>query len=151
VNRATVEYKTRERRCVYTTPKSYLELVKLFKSLLAASRKESAQAVSRLDSGLKKLRETTESVSQLNHDLKHMLEDAAIKKEKAEQIAETVSREKAIAEVETANAQVEKDQVAKIAKDVGKKQRDTEADLAKAEPAVEAAMQVGWQHHFCSR
>jgi dynein heavy chain len=30
--------------------------------------------------------------------------------------------------------------VAKIAEEVGKKQRDTESDLAKAEPAVEAAM-----------
>ena len=69
-----------------------------------------------------------------------MLEDAATKKEKAEQIAETVSKEKAIAEVETANAQVEKDQVANIAEEVGKKQRDTENDLAKAEPAVAAAM-----------
>lgn len=140
VNKATVEYKKKERRCVYTTPKSYLELIKLYKILLEDSRSDASAAISRLDSGLAKLRETSESVAQLEHDLKGMLEDAATKKEKAEQIAETVSKEKAIAEVETANAQIEKEQVAKIAEEVGKKQRDTENDLAKAEPAVEAAM-----------
>jgi dynein heavy chain len=37
---------------------------------------------------------------------------------------------------------VEKEQIAKIAEEVGIKQRDTEEDLAKAEPAVEAAMEA---------
>jgi len=140
VNKATIEYKKKERRSVYTTPKSYLELIKLYKILLEDSRSDASSAISRLDNGLTTLRETSESVAQLEHDLKGMLEDAAAKKEKAEQIAETVSKEKTIAEVETANAQIEKEQVAKIAEEVGKKQRDTESDLAKAEPAVEAAM-----------
>ncbi|CAM9907042.1 unnamed protein product, partial [Ectocarpus sp. 12 AP-2014] len=48
--------------------------------------------------------------------------------------------EKAIVEVETAKAQVQAEQVAKTQAEVSIKQRDTEADLAKAEPAVEAAM-----------
>ena len=142
VNKATIDYKRKERRSVYTTPKSYLELIKLYKILLEDSRSDAAAAISRLDNGLTKLRDTSESVAKLETDLKVMFEDAAIKKEKAEQIAATVTKEKAIAEVETANAQVEKEQVAKIAEEVGIKQRDTEADLAKAEPAVEAAMQA---------
>ncbi len=50
----------------------------------------------RLDNGLSKLRETSDGVAKLEHDLKGMLEDASTKKEKAEQIAETVSKEKAI-------------------------------------------------------
>ena len=142
VNKATIDYKRKERRSVYTTPKSYLELIKLYKILLEESRNDATAAISRLDNGLKKLRNTSESVSKLESDLKVMLEDAAVKKDKAEQIASAVTKEKAIAEVETANAQTEKEQVAKIAAEVGKKQRDTESDLAKAEPAVEAAMQA---------
>ena len=71
-----------------------------------------------------------------------MLEDAASKKEKAEGIAEVVAKEKAVVEVQTANAQIEREQVQKIAEEVGLKQRDTEADLAKAEPAVDAAMKA---------
>jgi dynein heavy chain len=142
VNKATIDYKRKERRSVYTTPKSYLELIKLYKILLEESRSDASAAISRLDNGLKKLRDTSESVAKLEADLKIMLEDAALKKDKAEQIAATVTKEKAIAEVETANAQVEKEQVAKIAEEVGIKQRDTEEDLSKAEPAVEAAMEA---------
>lgn len=108
------------------------------------------------------------------------LEDAEQKKTVAEGIAENVSREKAVVEVETAKAQVQAEQVAKTQAEVSRvwslllysgnpqkravrttgvticifllhnalyrrrqvsvKQRDTEADLAKAEPAVAAAM-----------
>lgn len=142
VNKATTEYKKKERRNVYTTPKSYLELIKLYKILLEDRRSDASAAISRLDNGLTKLRDTSECVARLEVDLKVMLEDASIKREKAEKISETVSKEKAIVEVETANAQKEKEQVAKIAEEVGKKQQDTENDLAKAEPAVEAAMQA---------
>lgn len=142
VNKATIDYRRKERRNVYTTPKSYLELIKLFKVLLEDSRSDASSAISRLDNGLNKLRNTSESVAKLEADLKVMLEDAAVKKDKADQISAAVTKEKAIAEVQTANAQMEKDEVAKIAKEVGIKQRDTEEDLAKAEPSVEAAMQA---------
>ena len=142
VNKATVDFKAKERRFVYTTPKSYLELIKLYRNLLDEKRKDATGAIERLDNGLSKLKETSENVSKLEETLKVMLEDAAVKKETAEQIAEVVAKEKASVEIETANAQVEKDEVAKIAKEVTIKQRDTEADLAKAEPAVAAAMQA---------
>lgn len=142
VNKATVDFKMKEGRHVYTTPKSYLELIKLYRSLLAEKRQDAAAAIERLENGLAKLKETSESVSQLEETLKVMLEDAAVKKETAEKIAEVVAKEKASVEIETANAQVEKDEVERIAKEVAIKQKDTEEDLAKAEPAVEAAMQA---------
>lgn len=36
-----------ERRHVYTTPKTFLELIKLYKSTLARKRKESQEAIDR--------------------------------------------------------------------------------------------------------
>lgn len=48
------------------------------------------------------------------------LEDAEQKKTVAEGIAETVSREKAVVEVETSKAQVQAEQVAKTQAEVGK-------------------------------
>uniref|UniRef100_A0A7S2QUS9 Uncharacterized protein n=1 Tax=Triparma pacifica TaxID=91992 RepID=A0A7S2QUS9_9STRA len=140
VNKMTHEYKRVERRHVYTTPKSFLELLKLYGVLLDRKRSEAQSGIDRLDNGLQKLKETSDSVQALEEDLKIMLEDAAVKKETAEAKAEVVGKEKAIVDVETAAAQVEAAEVAKIAEEVGIKQRDTEADLAKAEPAVEAAM-----------
>lgn len=41
-----VFYET-ERRHVYTTPKTFLELIKLYKSTLARKRKESQEAIDR--------------------------------------------------------------------------------------------------------
>lgn len=140
VNKATVEFRKKEHRYVYTTPKSYLELIKLYGSLLEDKRDDASAAIQRLENGLKKLRETSESVAKLEEDLKVMLDDAATKKETAEGIAEVVAKEKSIVEEQTTNAQIESEQVTKIANEVAQKQRDTEADLAKAEPAVEAAM-----------
>lgn len=140
VKKAADEYAKKEHRFVYVTPKSFLELLKLYNVLLQKKRNEAEAGIERLESGLSKLWETSESVSKLEEDLKIMLEDAAIKREKAEGIAEVVAEEKAVVEVQTKNAQVESEQVAKITAEVSKKQKDTEEDLAKAEPAVEAAM-----------
>merc|ERR1712072_512307 len=84
--------------------------------------------------------ETADAVAEIEAGLKITLEDAEIKKAKAEGIAEVVGKEKAYVEGETAKAEKEAQIVAVIQKDVGEKQRSTAEDLAKAEPAVEAAM-----------
>ena len=63
VNKMTVEFKRVERRHVYTTPKSYLELLKLYGVLLDKKRFEAKKNIERLDNGLLKLKETSESVA----------------------------------------------------------------------------------------
>ncbi|KAH8084959.1 hypothetical protein JL720_7667 [Aureococcus anophagefferens] len=119
VNNLAKRFQSEERRHVYTTPKSFLELLKLYQVLLEHKREDSDKSITRLKSGLKKMQD---------------------KKTKAEGISEVVSKEKAIVEVETAGAEQEAAKVAVVQKDVGEKQRSTAEDLAKAEPAVEAAM-----------
>ncbi|CAM9352734.1 unnamed protein product, partial [Phaeothamnion confervicola] len=139
VNRTAQKFQQAERRHVYTTPKSFLELLKLYNVLLTAKREAQEAAIERLANGLQKLKDTKDAVTALEEDLKVKLEDAEQKKTVAEGIAENVAKEKAIVEVETANAQARYsycEQVAKIQAEVSVKQRDTEADLAKAEPAV---------------
>jgi dynein heavy chain len=140
VNKMTNEFRRIERRHVYTTPKSFLELLKLYGVLLEKKRTEAAKNIDRLDNGLAKLKDTAEGVEQLEIDLKIMVDDATIKKETAEAKAEVVGKEKAIVDVETTAAQIEAAEVEKIQQEVGTKAADTEADLAKALPAVEAAM-----------
>ena len=81
-------------------------------------------------------------VAKLEEDLKESLIVAEEKKLTAEGIAETVSKEKAIVEDEVAKAEVEAEKTAVIQADVTHKQKTTEEDLAKAEPAVEQAMQA---------
>ena len=76
-------------------------------------------------------RETASAVTQIEIDLKISLEEADQKRTVAEGIAEVVSKEKAIVEVETAKAQIQAKEVSIIQAEVGEKQRSTEADLAK--------------------
>jgi len=140
VNKMANKFRQIERRHVYTTPKSFLELLKLYGVLLSKKRRDADAAIDRLANGLQKLRETAYAVTQIEADLKVSLEEADQKRTVAEGIAEVVSKEKAIVEVETAKAQVQAKDVAQIQEEVSEKQRSTEADLAKAEPMVEAAM-----------
>ena len=97
-----------ERRYVYTTPKSFLELLKLYGQLLGAKRDDADKSINRLSDGLQKLRETADAVATIASELAVMLEEADQKKTVAEGIAEVVSKEKAIVEIETAKAQVKK-------------------------------------------
>jgi dynein heavy chain len=140
VNDMATKFRLAERRHVYTTPKSFLELLKLYASLLKMKRENADASIQRLAKGLEKLRETAAAVTNIEADLKVSLEEADQKRSVAEGIAEVVSKEKAIVEVETAKAQVQAKEVAVIQSDVMEKQRNTENDLAKAEPMVEAAM-----------
>ena len=140
VNKEAAVFKRIERRFVYTTPKSFLELLKLYGVLLNSKRKDADDGIERLSNGLQKLRDTAAAVEQIEADLKISLEAADQKRTVSEGIAEVVSKEKAIVEVETAKAQVQAKEVAIIQEEVSFKQSSTERDLAMAEPMVEAAM-----------
>lgn len=59
-----------EARYVYTTPKSYLELLKLFISLLETKHIEADAAIQRLEGGVLKLAESAEAVANLEENLK---------------------------------------------------------------------------------
>ena len=52
------KFQQAERRHVYTTPKSFLELLKLYNVLLTSKREAQEAAIERLASGLQKLRDT---------------------------------------------------------------------------------------------
>jgi dynein heavy chain len=140
VNDACKQLKAEEGRCVYTTPKTYLELLKLYVSLVSSKSKELDGKIARLHNGVTKLKETAESVESLEEALKKNLVEAEEKREASEEIAKQVGDEKSVVEKETARAQVEKDKVQKIAEEVSQKQAETERDLAKAEPMVAQAM-----------
>ena len=140
VNSACIDYLKTDRRFTYTTPKTYLEFLALFNKLVAQQTQSSVDAIERLQSGLTKLKETGETVVQIEAELKIKLAAAEIKKEKAEGIAEVVSREKAIVEDETAKATVEAKKCGVIQEEVTKIATDAQRDLDAAEPLVAKAM-----------
>lgn len=140
VNLVAEKFLKIERRHVYTTPKSYLELLQLFKKILASKLEEYDNAIVRLEQGIDKLRDTAETVAILEEELQVKLVAAEEKKAVSSGIAEVVNKEKAKVDVECKKANEEAAKCAVISADVKEKQRSTEADLAAAIPAVEKAM-----------
>ena len=140
VNNACNDYFTTDHRFTYTTPKTYLEFLNLYNKMVKENLQKSIDAIERLQSGLTKLKETGETVVVIEKELKVSLAAAEIKKEKAEGIAEVVSREKAIVEDETAKATVEAKKCAVIQEEVTKIASDAQRDLDAAEPLVAKAM-----------
>jgi len=81
VNKLSGKLYEMERRYVYTTPKSFLELIKLFKSMLQQKRDNLLKNRERYDSGLIKLRETAEQVAVIEEEVKVKQIEAEVKKQ----------------------------------------------------------------------
>jgi dynein heavy chain len=60
----------REKRHIYTTPKSFLELIALFKQMLSKKRGEISDNKEKYEKGVQKLQETGEQVAELEEALK---------------------------------------------------------------------------------
>lgn len=65
VNKLSIKLYEQERRHVYTTPKSFLELIKLFKSMLNQKRSDLLKNRERYETGLIRLQETAEQVASI--------------------------------------------------------------------------------------
>ncbi|XP_058845803.1 dynein axonemal heavy chain 17-like [Acipenser ruthenus] len=142
VNEMSKTYLTSERRYNYTTPKTFLEQIKLYQNLLSTKRKELIAKMDRLENGLTKLENTSAQVDDLKAKLAVQEVELQQKNEDADKLiqvvgveTEKVSKEKAIANDEELKVQV-------INKNVGEKQVSCETDLAKAEPALIAAQEA---------
>ena len=112
------------RRRVYTTPKSYLDLISLYINTLDKKRKEYYANKNRLSDGLKKLEDTNKQIAELKVSL---AESAPILAQKDIDLAETMK----VVEKETADANVIKAQVEKEEEVVSKQY--AEANAVKAE------------------
>nr|XP_051697525.1 dynein axonemal heavy chain 17 [Oryctolagus cuniculus] len=142
VNEMSKVYLATERRYNYTTPKTFLEQIKLYQNLLAKKRMELAAKIERLDNGLMKLQSTASQVDDLKAKLAVQETELKQKNENADKLiqvvgveTEKVSKEKAIADEEEVKVEV-------INKNVTEKQKACETDLAKAEPALLAAQEA---------
>lgn len=70
VNELSVKLLEQERRYVYTTPKSFLELIKLYSQMLKQKKDELERNKERYESGLIKLRETQAQVAEIEIQVK---------------------------------------------------------------------------------
>ena len=69
VNETSIEYLQNDKRYNYTTPKSYLEQIDLYKRLLSMKYKQLQEKTVRLENGLVKLQSTSKQVDELKEKL----------------------------------------------------------------------------------
>ena len=118
VNEFSAKMKEAERRYVYTTPKSFLELVKLFKNMLEKKVTYLEDEKTKFEIGVGKLKDTEEAVAGIEQELQvKSVEVEALKKEANEQ-ATVVGAEKEIVDAKAAEAAIEAAKANKIADEV---------------------------------
>uniref|UniRef100_H2YYB5 AAA+ ATPase domain-containing protein n=1 Tax=Ciona savignyi TaxID=51511 RepID=H2YYB5_CIOSA len=139
VNDLGKEYLLNDRRYNYTTPKSFLEQITLYETLLNKKSSELQASVERLENGLEKLRSTAAQVDDLKAKLAAQEIELKQKNEDADKLIQVVGVETEKVSKEKAVADVEEEKVTAIEVEVSKKRTDCERDLAKAEPALIAA------------
>ena len=136
---AAVSYKTRERRYCYTTPKSYLEFIALYKSLLERKRADLGAQRERLESGLDKIAQASAQVADLQANLKQEQIIVDEKKQATDALIVSIGQEKVTVDEAVEGGRADEEECAKIAEEVSAFQAECEEDLKAAEPVIQAA------------
>ena len=139
VGAAAELYKAQERRAVYTTPKSFLELIDLYKLQLGKNRDAVDLLKLRLQDGLIKLRDAQAQVADMQVQLEEESKFVAAKKLETDALLEQVGKESIIADEQSALAAIEEEKVTEVQRDVSEFQTQCFKDLAAAEPAIKKA------------
>lgn len=114
VNNYSAKILEQERRAVYTTPKSFLELIKLFKVMYAKKEGELVDNKDKYETGVVKLTETGEIVAKLEKELQVFSVEVEAKKKSADEQAEIVGGEKVKVEAQNVVAEGEAQKCAEI-------------------------------------
>ncbi|XP_053970080.1 dynein beta chain, ciliary [Anastrepha ludens] len=139
VNQISKIYLQNEKRYNYTTPKTFLEYIFLYRKLLVEKNDEHAGRIQRLQSGMAKLAECACQVDALKNQLAIQEVQLAVKNAAADKLIVIVSAESEKVKREKSTASEEEKRVRIIEEDVCMKTKLCEEDLRKAEPALVAA------------
>jgi dynein heavy chain len=142
VNDVGEKFREVQKRFSYTTPKSYLELIKLYKFMLQDKRKGIRVKKSRLEMGIEKLKQTTVNVAKLEKQLQEQRIAVEEKKKDAEIKLDTVSASRKSIEEQNRKAQEEERKATQIKEVVEERRTQCNNELKRAEPIVENAKEA---------
>jgi dynein heavy chain len=139
VTEASEAYRIQDRRYNYTTPKSYLELISLYKTMLAQKREELKAAKERLENGVGKIASAQVQVKDLL--IKVNEDKIKVEQSKAEtdQLIVSIGKEKAIVDKKVEESAGEEAEAAAKAAECEEINAKATAALAEAQPALDAA------------
>ncbi|XP_058454765.1 dynein axonemal heavy chain 5 [Malaya genurostris] len=133
------EYYQRFRRATHVTPKSYLNFIAGYKSIYTQKHKELCDGAEKMDTGLEKLAEASESVEILKIDLAHMEKELVEASAKAERVLVEVTERAMQAEVFKNQVQVVKEKAEALVQNIAAEKALAEEKLEAAKPALEEA------------
>eukprot|EP00792_Barthelona_sp_PAP020_P009043 TRINITY_DN3265_c0_g6_i1.p1 TRINITY_DN3265_c0_g6~~TRINITY_DN3265_c0_g6_i1.p1 ORF type:complete len:3839 (+),score=1299.73 TRINITY_DN3265_c0_g6_i1:669-11519(+) len=138
-NEIAQQFLETHRRYVYTTPKSFLELIELYKHLFDEKKQKYASDAERLDNGLVKLKVTAQEVDGIKEDVEKSQIVAKAREKEAQELLADVTRETEVVNKQKAIAEKEQEECEVVEIEVSAKQKAADDDLSRALPAVAAA------------
>uniref|UniRef100_A0A5F8GDS1 Dynein axonemal heavy chain 8 n=1 Tax=Monodelphis domestica TaxID=13616 RepID=A0A5F8GDS1_MONDO len=139
VSEGCENYFQRYRRRAHVTPKSYLSFINGYKNIYAEKLKYINDQAERMNIGLSKLMEASESVAHLSLDLAVKEKELAVASVKADEVlAEVTVSAQASAKVKNEVQEV-KDKAQKIVDEIDSEKVKAETKLEAAKPALEEA------------
>eukprot|EP00043_Microstomoeca_roanoka_P013217 m.129292 g.129292 ORF g.129292 m.129292 type:complete len:4796 (-) comp15694_c0_seq1:72-14459(-) len=139
VGHACQEYFQRFRRQTYVTPASYLSFLNSYRKLYNEKKVHFENLRQRMQTGLNKLLEASQSVAQLSQELVVKEKELAVASTETEKVLVEVSQSAAAAEAVKSEVQKVKDKAQEIVDTIDKDKKVAEKKLAAAVPALEAA------------
>ncbi|XP_047444882.1 dynein axonemal heavy chain 8-like [Mugil cephalus] len=139
VSETCESYFERFRRRTHVTPKSYLSFINGYKTLYAEKHNYINTLAERMNVGLEKLQEASESVDQLSKDLKVKEKELAVASLKADKVVAEVTVSAEAATIVKNEVQVVKDRAQKIVDGIEKEKAFAEEKLEAAKPALAEA------------
>ncbi|XP_077985364.1 dynein axonemal heavy chain 8-like [Glandiceps talaboti] len=139
------EYFQRYRRQTHVTPKSYLSFIDGYKTIYEQQHRTINELATRMNTGLAKLLEASESVSQLSKDLAVKEKELEVASKKADKVLTEVTVSATAAEKVKNEVQIVKDRAQAIVDEIGVDKSFAEEKLEAAKPAMaeaEAALQT---------
>ena len=130
------------RRRVYTTPKSYLDLISLYLNTLGKKRAQINANRNRLANGLTTLKNTNASIADLRVTITKMLPELAKANEELAVTLVEVNKDKAIADEKDKVVSAEKEIVEAEAAETKIIKDDADSELAAALPILESAKKI---------
>jgi dynein heavy chain len=139
VGTASIEYLKSEKRYNYTTPKSFLELVNFYKSLLQKRQTDLSNSIRRLETGLDTLVRTNKDVMELQELLQLKKVEVEAKRAATDALLDEMGKQRSEAETQQELADKEKLKADQAADEARKLMEQAEDDLALAKPKLDAA------------
>jgi len=139
---ASEEFFQEEGRHNYTTPKSFLDYVDLFKYLLHKKQEDVYCIRDRLQVGLAKLKNTSEAVAGLREKLTGDMDLVTEKTEAADLIMKDVEEQTKVVDSERFAVSGDEENCAKIQAECERLQRECEEDFKSCEPILDEAKQA---------